>query len=563
MIETHGRNKPRSEGAERLSTMQAIAKVETGFSNRKIGLVVTAVMGVVAYFSSFLGQAQVSWEEEGPPKDPDQPNTVAAPFEGRINRQEALEAEAPARRVAEEAALPALPSAAPDQGAKGSGAVSNLLAPAEAAMPPALPVGTTPSGPVHRLPPMNPGQDNIPGGVGAAGASSGADNDAAQDSADSAEADETDPTTPDSVETAETDTTSPSDPGTPPQIEAPPCTDQPVAAVAAAGSVLWGTSGDDILIGSQRDDAIKSLGGDDIIDGQQGDDVIEGGAGHDMIMGGAGRDILFGNEGKDRLVGGEGDDILDGGAGDDIILDGTGQDLVSGGDGNDRLVITRDHATDLFHGDAGHDTLILTEARQASVLDLVAGTVSLDDGPQDRFLGIEAFALGGAQDTVVLSTTSAQDATQPAVFEIDNFGENDLLILSDDVTLTFDDIFAQFTAPQGQATAATGQSFFKITDFVQGDRVEGADHLRKALDGPETSAGQTSTAQTSELEARIARSMGEDAGALNTHLQYERPEGLCTERRTVAVDIDQNGTSDFIVVVSTASNQDFFPDTIV
>ena len=549
MIEAHGRNKPKSEGAERLSAMQAIAKVETGFSNRKIGLVVTAVMGVVAYFSSFMGQAQVSWEEEGPPEEPDQPTTVAAPFDGRIDRQEAPEAEAPARRTAEEGAPAALPSAAPDQGPIGSGAVSNLLAKAEVAMPPAHPVGTTPSEPSQRMPSM----DSIPGGAGTSGASSGAGTGAAPDSADTADTDETGPSTPDR----------PGRPGTPPQTETPPAPDQPVATVAAAGQALWGTSGDDILIGSLRDDAIKSLDGDDIIDGQDGDDVIEGGAGHDMIMGGAGRDILFGNEGQDRLAGGEGDDILDGGAGDDTLMDGAGQDLVSGGDGNDRLVISRDHAEDLFQGDAGHDTLILSEARQASVLDLGAGTVSLDGGPQDRFLGIEAFALGGAQDTVLLSSASAQDATQPVVFEIDNFGQDDLFILSDEVTLTFDDIFAQGPTQQGQATAATGQSFFKITDFVQGDRVEGADHLRTALDGAENPSGQATAPQTSELEARIARSMGEDTDALNTHLQFDMPVGLNIERRKVAIDIDQNGTSDLIVVVSTTSNQDLFPDTIV
>jgi hypothetical protein len=549
MIEAHGRNKPKSEGAERLSAMQAIAKVETGFSNRKIGLVVTAVMGVVAYFSSFMGQAQVSWEEEGPPEEPDQPTTVAAPFDGRIDRQEAPEAEAPARRTAEEGAPAALPSAAPEQGPNLSGAVSNLLAKAEVAMPPAHPVGTTPSEPSQRMPSM----DSIPGGAGTSGASSGAGTGAAPDSADTSDTDETGPSTPDRPGASDT----------PPQTETPPAPDQPVATVAAAGQALWGTSGDDILIGSLRDDAIKSLDGDDIIDGQDGDDVIEGGAGHDMIMGGAGRDILFGNEGQDRLAGGEGDDILDGGAGDDTLMDGAGQDLVSGGDGNDRLVISRDHAEDLFQGDAGHDTLILSEARQASVLDLGVGTVSLDDGPQDRFLGIEAFALGGAQDTVLLSSASAQDATQPVVFEIDNFGQDDLFILSDEVTLTFDDIFAQGPTQHGQATAATGQSFFKITDFVQGDRVEGADHLRTALDGAENPSGQATAPQTSELEARIARSMGEDADALNTHLQFDMPVGLNIERRKVAIDIDQNGTSDLIVVVSTTSNQDLFPDTIV
>ena len=121
MIEAHGRNKPKSEGAERLSAMQAIAKVETGFSNRKIGLVVTAVMGVVAYFSSFMGQAQVSWEEEGPPEEPDQPTTVAAPFDGRIDRQEAPEADAPARRTAEEGAPAALPSAGQGRGGDAAG----------------------------------------------------------------------------------------------------------------------------------------------------------------------------------------------------------------------------------------------------------------------------------------------------------------------------------------------------------------------------------------------------------------------------------------------------------
>ena len=553
MIEAHGRSKPRSVGAERLETMRDIAKVETGFSNRKMGLVVTAVLGVVAYFSSFWGQAQVAWEEEGPPREPDQPTTVAAPHEGRIQRQDAPDESPLAPRMAEDPAPAAPKTDAVAQGAGGPGSASGLLALAESAMPSSGTIGNAPSGSFLRQP--VPGFDGTEPvmGAGDAAASSGGAAAVSDGGKPPADTGQSWPSTPQQ----------PAAPDTPRQADTPPAVNPPVAKAEASAAVLWGTSGDDILTGSFRDDAIKSLAGSDIIDGQSGDDVIGGGAGDDMIVGGAGHDILFGGAGCDRLNGGDGDDILDGGAGDDILSDGAGYDLVSGGAGNDSILVAADQSQDLFDGGEGRDTLVLTQARHVSVLDIAAGTVTLDNGSLDHFSRIEVFALGGAQDNIVLPSAMTGQGPLPDLIEIRNFAKNDLFVLSEEETLGFAEIFAP--DPTGAATTGAGdaQPFYTITRYLPGDTVAIPCGLRSALDGADAPNAPDPHPVLSELEARIARGTGEGPHAMHSHLRHDRPFAENEDQRAVGFDLDQNGTMDIVFTVSTNAPHENLTDAVV
>lgn len=543
MIETHGLRKAKSEGAERLDAMRSIAKVETGFSNRKIGLVVTSVLGVVAYFSSFWGRAQVAWEEEGPPEEPVQPTTVAAPFEGRISRQDAWDDALPAPRAAEDHQPVAQQVSAQVQGLGGVGYGSSLLAKADIAMPKAGMIGDAP--PATQLHQPAPGRDHGTPDMSEATASSGPAKSAGDSDETSGEGAAEAPS-PGSEDTGPIDTTPPAD--------------QPAAPLSAPDTALWGTTADDILIGSMRDEAIKSLAGHDIIDGQAGNDAIEGGAGDDMIMGGDGHDILFGNSGNDRLAGGDGDDILDGGAGNDSLFDGTGRDVVLAGSGDDRLVVAADDAEDVFHGDEGFDVLILNQADHTSVLDIAAGTVTLDDGPQNHFDGIEAFALGGAQDSILLSDALIGQGATQSPLRIENFGEDDLFILSEEVALGYDDIFGPDPAP---SAAPDAQPFYKITQYRPGDTVEIADTLRTALDGSDAAVPPAPQQTLSELETRIAQASGETVQTMPSHLRHDRPLWTDEDQRVVAFDLDQDGMMDVVFVLSPRAPQETQTDAVV
>ncbi|CAG8871542.1 hypothetical protein PS627_04490 [Pseudomonas fluorescens] len=75
--------------------------------------------------------------------------------------------------------------------------------------------------------------------------------------------------------------------------------------------------------------------------------VVAGTTGDDVLLAGAGPYTLDGGDGHDVLVGGEGNDSLYGGNGDDLLIGGLGNDLLTGGSGNDTFVWQQ--------GDSGHD----------------------------------------------------------------------------------------------------------------------------------------------------------------------------------------------------------------
>ena len=167
-----------------------------------------------------------------------------------------------------------------------------------------------------------------------------------------------------------------------------------------AGSVIVGTSQNDLRNGTTGDDNIRvgfgndyvfGFNGDDIIYGEYGNDYLSGDGfgnydsstgnisvtnedsqvGNDIIYGGWGDDIIFGDRGDDTLYGGQGDDTIVGGIsstaedsdddnneiygdeGDDIIYGANGIDIISGGRDDD--IIRAFAGDDMVYGDAGND----------------------------------------------------------------------------------------------------------------------------------------------------------------------------------------------------------------
>jgi Ca2+-binding RTX toxin-like protein len=140
---------------------------------------------------------------------------------------------------------------------------------------------------------------------------------------------------------------------------------------AAAGSSqgIWGSSGNtgggtggttnNIVMSDSATDQTGTAG-NDTITANGGNDTVRGGAGDDKIFGNAGRDVLIGGAGADELHGdnpgdawnGE-NDSLDGGQGD------RANDTAFGGGGDDTYVWTATSGNDVFHGQAGVDTLNL------------------------------------------------------------------------------------------------------------------------------------------------------------------------------------------------------------
>jgi Ca2+-binding RTX toxin-like protein len=123
------------------------------------------------------------------------------------------------------------------------------------------------------------------------------------------------------------------------------------------GSVISGTTGDDVIHGTPFDDHLSGGAGNDTIFGHEGDDLLDGGAGDDQLLGGPGDDRLLGGSGNDGLFGESGDDALLGGAGDDRLSGEAGRDRLDGGSGNDILDGGAD--PDRLSGGAGDDILVV------------------------------------------------------------------------------------------------------------------------------------------------------------------------------------------------------------
>ena len=131
------------------------------------------------------------------------------------------------------------------------------------------------------------------------------------------------------------------------------------------------------LTKSQIDSVIDAgVNGNDPVSGTVNADTLSGGTGHDVLFGGAGADTLDGGGGDNRLSGGIGNDTLTGEAGTDNLYGGTGGGS-PGSHGSDWTV-------NLTSG-----TIDATGGNYLDLSDDAAGTITLQDGSQVSFEGIE------------------------------------------------------------------------------------------------------------------------------------------------------------------------------
>ncbi len=155
------------------------------------------------------------------------------------------------------------------------------------------------------------------------------------------------------------------------------------------GEVLF--AGNDSITTTAADDLLNASTGNDTVNTQGGADTVYAGAGNDNVQSGAGDDMLYGEEG---------DDILDGGVGNDSLTGGVGDDTLIGGAGDDTFHINRESGSDS--------------------LDLDLATIT---------------ATG--RDTILFS-----DDIVPADIDLQRSGNNLLLVISAQQTITVQDYFA-------------------------------------------------------------------------------------------------------------------------
>ena len=142
--------------------------------------------------------------------------------------------------------------------------------------------------------------------------------------------------------------------------------------VAAPGSLILGTAGDDALTG----------GGDEVLYGQAGDDVLDG------------------NQGSDELRGGTGADTLRGGGGDDLYVfnRGDGGDTIADNDTTTATTTTQNWVNSGYWGTSGEDTIWVNTSHWSTT----STTITVDaDAGNDTL----AFGSGIAVSDVALRLT--------------------------------------------------------------------------------------------------------------------------------------------------------------
>lgn len=287
---------------------------------------------------------------------------------------------------------------------------------------------------------------------------------------------------------------------------------------------LLGTDMAEEMLGHDGDDEIAGMGGDDVLMGGDGDDDLSGGAGDDLVMGeigddvidgGAGDDLLLGGDGADHIQGGDGDDRILGGAGDDILHDGQGRDVILGGLGDDTIHLALDDKADTIDGEDGMDSLDLSAALHSTKVDFARGEVQLDDGPADEISGIEIFVSGTAENEFDFSglAASAKPDDAPMFFQISDFGRGDMVRLTEDFSIGFDDMADNALWPS-------------------------------TPDAP------------SDLETRMREASGEDADAVQSRLSFRTATEEDMVARVIDYDFDGDGRVDLAVTIQTEPSQD-------
>jgi Ca2+-binding RTX toxin-like protein len=224
-------------------------------------------------------------------------------------------------------------------------------------------------------------------------------------------------------------------------------------------SVILGSAGADTFVGRAANETFKAGAGDDLVKGSAGADTLDGEGGtadtidytgstavnlnfltntfsggfaegdilsnFEKVIGSSEGDTIVANDAGMSLDGKGGNDTLTGGAGSDTLFAGSGNDTLNGGGSSDTLDFKTDNnslASDIAHGDAGSDTIILAQsllntADSNTLIDGGSGTdtlqlfatssLSLSSLSASKFNSIEVLDLSADSVDTVIELSSA------------------------------------------------------------------------------------------------------------------------------------------------------------
>ena len=106
------------------------------------------------------------------------------------------------------------------------------------------------------------------------------------------------------------------------------------------------------------------------------------------------------NDLGDAMSGTSGNNIIFGNGGDDVIAAGIGSLLAYGGAGNDRFVATVGDGVATFDGQAGVNTLDMSQTSAAATVNLVVGTATSAQTGAATLVSIQNVVSGLGNDTI-------------------------------------------------------------------------------------------------------------------------------------------------------------------
>lgn len=230
----------------------------------------------------------------------------------------------------------------------------------------------------------------------------------------------------------------------------------------AAGSVTGEETGQDSVSGFER--IVSGRGDDTLVMAMNGSaDTLDGGAGQDRLdisaaQSGVTVDLSEGTAsgeeiGQDVIASFE---IVRTGEGDDTVVVGLQAVDVGTGAGDDTVAASSNRQSDSMDGGEGSDTLDLSAATLAVIVDLVQGTVSGEETGLDQIASFETVKLGSGDDEV-------------------RIGDAPTVLCGGEGDDTFE-FRAASAPPQDGATPpaptdATAPLIHQILDFAVGDRI--------------------------------------------------------------------------------------------
>jgi Ca2+-binding RTX toxin-like protein len=149
------------------------------------------------------------------------------------------------------------------------------------------------------------------------------------------------------------------------------------------GSLIEGTSGDDVLYGTGADDKIYGDGGHDLVYAGDGNVIVNIGDDSSTVFGGAGTDTIYGGNGGDAIHLGDGADTVYGGTGNNTIYCGAGIETVTLGDGANVIhlgtggeVVSAGTGNDTYYYEGGN--ALITEHGGSNLIVLPSGITAAD-----------------------------------------------------------------------------------------------------------------------------------------------------------------------------------------